>query len=112
MGAIKTAGCPQRQANRLRRIDMIQHIGQSDLTQLSTWYEAAAIEPRLLDLEAAVASYRLDGDHPDFWRHYRDWKTQLEKLVGWFAQNPALRHSRFFDSCQDHLFSIYERGQV
>ncbi len=83
-----------------------QHAEPPD--KLVGWYQAVAIEPRLVDLEFAVHRLRVDQDDPMHWRTYSSWKRRLAELVGWDSPRPELRDRRVYDACHDHLLRVWE----
>jgi len=80
-------------------------------TTCPTWKELVEAEPRLVEVERL--SLRL---HPraaqDDWSAWSTVKMAMMKLVGWEAEQYALRHSAAYDVGYDHLLAIWETGRA
>lgn len=82
---------------------------------LLSFKDLATTEPRLLDLEDAVRSLCADnrmqqpGIDAFIWSaHPHGLKRQLNKLVGWGAENPALRTEAHWHVGVKHFFGLLE----
>ena len=74
-----------------------------------TWQELVGVEPRLVEVEAlALRLHPLAAQ--DDWGAWGQVKMAMMRLVGWEAEQYALRHSAAYDVAYEHLLDIWETG--
>jgi hypothetical protein len=75
-----------------------------------TWTEIVSIEPRLSELLREVQAVKDPGGKyfcaNDHWYPLGGFKSRLSRLVGWHAENPALRTCEAYDIAYDFLYEL------
>lgn len=74
-----------------------------------TFEELCQIEPRLLALYRRAQAVKDDKRKPSFCANrvwYTEFKPELCRLVGWEAENPALRTEEAYDLAYDTIYDV------
>ena len=75
-----------------------------------TWSALCYHEPKLANIEAAIARSAPPTDYAGFWAEWENWKLQFCELVGWGACNPRLKTSEAYDVTYHHLFVLHDNA--
>lgn len=75
-----------------------------------TWQELVALEPRLADVERLALELHPRAAQDD-WLAWATIKRAFMPLVGFEAEQYALRHSAAYNVAYDHLLNVWETGR-
>lgn len=77
-----------------------------------TWQELVEAEPRLVEVEALALRLHPRASQDDWPWAWSEVKAAFMPLVGWEAEQYAVRHSAAYDAAYDHLLDVFETGKT